>query len=520
MNKSLSLPMFRPRALLAAGASAFALTAALPAFAQQTAVIAVDQTFTTMDPYDANDTVSQAAAKSFYEGLFGFDKDMKVVNVLATGYDASPDAKVYTIHLRKGVKFHDGTDFNADAVKANFDRVTDPANKLKRYNLFRVIEKTEVVDPYTVKLTLREPFSAIINTLAHPSAVMISPAALKKWGRDVALHPVGTGPFEFVEWKQTDDLKVKKFAGYWKKGYPKIDALDWKPVIDNNTRAALMKAGQADMAFRIPYEQVPDLKSNPKLDIVERPSIVARYVSLNMQQKPFDNLKVRQALNYAINKEALVKVAFSGFATPSTGVVPPGVEFSTKTGPWPYDPAKARALLKEAGYPNGFETVLWSGYNNTTSQKVIQFLQQQLAQVGVKAQVQALESGERVSKVESAPDPATAPVRMFYIGWSASTGEANWALTPLLASASMPPKLFNTAYYRNPALDDDLSKALQTVDRAKKAELYGDAQKRIWADAPWIFLVQENIVYARSKRLHGIYVMPDGSFNIDEVSMN
>ncbi|WP_322075061.1 glutathione ABC transporter substrate-binding protein GsiB [Burkholderia cenocepacia] len=519
MTQQHPFPMFRPRACFVALAGTFALSAALPAFAQQTAVMAVDSTFTTMDPYDANDTVSQAVVKSFYQGLFGFDKDMKLVNVLATGYEASPDAKTYTIKLRPGVKFHDGTDFNAAAVKANFDRVTDPANHLKRYNMFRVIEKTEVVDPTTVKVTLREPFSAFINTLAHPSAVMISPAALKKWGRDIALHPVGTGPFEFVEWKQTDDLKVKKFAGYWKKGYPKIDAIDWKPVVDNNTRAALMKTGEADFAFRIPFEQAADLKGNAKVDVVERPSIVQRYVSLNMLQKPFDNPKVRQALNYAVNKEALAKVAFSGFATPSTGVVPQGVDYATKLGPWPYDPAKARALLKEAGYPNGFETTLWSAYNNSTSQKAIQFVQQQLAQVGVKVQVQALEAGERVAKVESAPDPAKAPVRMYYIGWSSSTGEANWAITPLLAGASAPPKLVNTAYYKNDTVDGDLTKALETVDRTKKAELYADAQKQIWADAPWIFLVQEKIVYARSKRLQGAYVMPDGSFNFDEISL-
>lgn len=182
MNKPYSFPMFRPRALFAAGAGALALSVAVPAFAQQNVVVAVYSTFTTMDPYDANDTVSQAVVKSFYEGLFGFDRNMKLVNVLATSYTASPDAKVYTVKLRQGVKFHDGTDFNAAAVKANFDRVTDPANKLKRYGLFRVIEKTEVVDPNTVRFTLREPFSAFINTLAHPSAVMISPAALKKWG--------------------------------------------------------------------------------------------------------------------------------------------------------------------------------------------------------------------------------------------------------------------------------------------------------------------------------------------------
>ncbi|MGV2289837.1 glutathione ABC transporter substrate-binding protein GsiB [Trinickia sp. YCB016] len=519
MTSSLFSSQFRLRALIAGGVCAFALAAGGTAHAEQQAVMAVASTFTTLDPYDANDTLSMAVSKSFYQGLFGFDKDMKLVNVLATSYEASPDARVYTFKLRQGVKFQDGTDFNAAAVKANFDRVTDPANKLKRYNMFNRIDKTEVVDPYTVRVTLKTPFSAFINVLAHPSAVMISPTALTKWGKDIAFHPVGTGPFELVEWKQTDDLKVKKFDGYWKKGYPKIDAIDWKPVVDNNTRAALMQTGEADFAFQIPYEQAGVLKASPKVDLISVPSIINRYVSLNTQQKPFDNPKVREALNYAINKDALAKVAFSGFATPEDGVVPQGVDYAVKLGPWPYDPAKARALLKEAGYPNGFETTLWSAYNNTTSQKAIQFVQQQLAQVGVKAQVQALEAGQRVAKVESAPDPATAPVRMYYAGWSSSTGEADWAITPLLASPSFPPKLVNTAYYKNADVDQALSKALETTDRTQKAALYGDAQKRIWADAPWLFLVQEKIVYARSKRLSGAYVMPDGSFNFDEIAI-
>jgi glutathione transport system substrate-binding protein len=370
-----------------------------------------------------------------------------------------------------------------------------------------------------VKITLKIPFSAFINVLAHPSAVMISPTALQKYGKDIAFHPVGTGPFEFVEWKQTDDLKVKKFAGYWRKGLPKIDMIDWKPVVDNNTRAALMQTGEADFAFSIPFEQAATLKASPKVDLIAAPSIIQRYVSMNVLQKPFDNPKVREAMNYAINKEALVKVAFAGYAVPAEGVVPPGVEYATKLGPWKYDPAKARELLKEAGYPNGFETVLWSGYNHTTAQKIIQFVQQQLAQVGIKAQVEALEAGQRVAKVESAQDAATAPVRMYYVGWSSSTGESDWAVTPLLASFSFPPKMMNTAYYRNDTVDSDLKQALETTDRTQKAALYADAQKRIWAHAPWIFLVKEKVVYARSKRLSGAYVAPDGSFNFDEIAI-
>jgi glutathione transport system substrate-binding protein len=300
---------------------------------------------------------------------------------------------------------------------------------------------------------------------------------------------------------------------------PKIDMIDWKPVVDNNTRAALMQTGEADFAFSIPFEQAATLKASPKVDLIAAPSIIQRYVSMNVLQKPFDNPKVREAMNYAINKEALVKVAFAGYAVPAEGVVPPGVEYATKLGPWKYDPAKARELLKEAGYPNGFETVLWSGYNHTTAQKIIQFVQQQLAQVGVKATVEALEAGQRVQRIESAPDPKTAPVRMLYIGWSSSTGEADWAISPLLGGTSFPPKLFNTAYYKSDQVDDDLSKALATTDRGEKAKLYADAQKRIWADAPWIFLVTEKVVYARSKRLSGAYVMPDGSFSFDEIAI-
>ena len=478
----------------AAAVGAVGMLAAAPAFAAKDAVMAVYSTFTTLDPYDANDTLSQAATKSFYQGLFGFDKDLKLVNVLAESYEVSKDGLVYTFKLKKNIKFHDGTTFDATAVKANFDRVTDPANKLKRYTLFNRVAKTEVVDPYTARVTLKEPFSPFINVLAHPSAVMISPTALKKYGKEIAFHPVGTGPFEFVEWKQTDYLKGKKFAGYWKTGYPKIDTITWKPVVDNNTRSAVMQTGEADFAFSIPFEQAAVLKASPKVDMIDSPSIIQRYLSFNTMVKPFNDPKVRQAINYAINKEALTKVAFAGHAVPAEGVVPPGVDYAEKLGPWPYNPAKARELLKEAGYPNGFETTLWSAYNHTTAQKVIQFVQQQLQQVGIKAQVQALEAGQRVERVESVQKPEDAGVRMYYVGWSSSTGESDWALRPLLASESMPPKLLNTAYYKNDQVDADIAGALRTTDRGEKAKLYKDAQERIWKDAPWAFLVTEKIL--------------------------
>jgi glutathione transport system substrate-binding protein len=291
----------------------------------------------------------------------------------------------------------------------------------------------------------------------------------------------------------------------------------WKPVVDNNTRAALMQTGEADFAFTIPFEQAADLKNNPKVDLIERPSIIQRYISLNTQKKPFDNPKVREALNYAINKEALAKVVFAGYATPQTGVAPVGVEYATKLGPWPYDPAKARAAeggrLSERLRVDA--VVRLQPHDRAEGDPV----RPAAVGAGRRQGAGAGARGRRAGREgRGAQDPATAPVRMYYSGWSSSTGEANWALSPLLASTSAPPKLYNTAYYKNAAVDDDLSKALETTDNAKKATLYADAQKQVWADAPWIFLVPEKIVYAR-KRLHGIYVMPDGSFNFDEISV-
>src|SRR5437762_12995826 len=240
------------RSFVTAALVVYSLVAA-PAFAAKDVVFAVASTFTTTDPYDANDTLSQAMAKSFYEGLFGFDKDMKMIPVLAESYEVSKDALVYTIKLKKGIKFHDGTDFKADAVKASIDRVTNPDNKHKRYGLYNNnIAKTGAVDDYTARITLKTPFSPFIAQLAHPSTVMISPAALKQWGsKDIAFHPVGTGPFKFVEWKATDYLKVAKFDGYWRKGYPKVDTITWKPVVVKNSRAELMQTGEANLMFTV-----------------------------------------------------------------------------------------------------------------------------------------------------------------------------------------------------------------------------------------------------------------------------
>ncbi len=519
MSKSVT-SMFRRKPLAAGLLALAALTAGNAAFAAKDVVMALHISAETLDPYSTNTTLTTAVTKSFYEGLYEFDKDLKVRPALAESHEVSKDGLVYTFKLRQGVKFHDGTDFNAEAVKVTLDRVTNPDNKLPRYNQFRPIAKVEAVDTYTVRITLKEPFSPFINALAHGSAAMISPTALKKWGnKDIAFNPVGTGPFQFVEWKQTDYVKVKKFDGYWKKGYPKVDSITWKPVPENGTRMAMLQTGEAHFVSSVPAEQAAAIQKNDKLTLTTADSIVLRYLSMNTMHKPFDDIRVRQAVNYAINRDALIKVAFGGYGTKANFIVPDGIKYAVKMDAWPYDPKKARELLAEAGYPNGFDVNLWGAYNDSTTQKALQFIQQQLRQVGIKVQVQALEIGQRVEWVQSAPDPATAKVRMYYAGWSSSTGDADWALRPLLASESFPPKLNNTAYYKNDVVDSSISKALKSTDDAELASLYKTAQEQIWKDAPWAPLVTQQNVTGQSKRLTGVFMQPDGNINTTEISL-
>lgn len=232
----------------------------------------------------------------------------------------------------------------------------------------------------------------------------------------------------------SDGIEVKRNPNYWRQGFPKLDAIRWKCVPENNTRANMLVTGEADFAAAVPFELADKLKQESKIEVVASPSVIQRFVALNNHFAPLNNPKVRQALNYAVNKEALVKVAFHGYAIPAEGVLPTGIAYNVKLGPWPYNPQKARELLKEAGYPNGFETTLWSVYNHSTAQKIIQFLQQQFAQVGVKVTLRALEVGQTAALISNVQNPDDAKVRMVYLGWSSSTGEADWAIRPLLSS--------------------------------------------------------------------------------------
>lgn len=476
--------------------------------------VGVNADLLTLDPANANDTLSQSAARLMLEGLLGFDKDMKMIPLLAESWEANDKATEFTFHLRKGVTFQDGTPFDATAVKVNLERVANPANRLKRQGLLSMLDHVEVIDAHTAKAVLKTPFGAFLPTIAHPALQLLSPAALKKYGKDIGRNPVGTGPFRFVSWSPAT-LKVERNPHYWQKGLPHLKTVTVHSNPEDGARIAMLQAGEAQFVYPVPVPMLNLIKHAPNLKLFDAPSIVACYAAMNVRRKPFNDPRVRRALNHAVDKTAFAKVVFNGAAHEMTSPEPEKVTFHAPQTPYAYDLKLARKLLAEAGYAKGFETTMWAA-NDTLTISAMQFLQQQLGMVGVKVHVEPLEEGVLSSRIWTVQSPEDSKLEMYYGHWSSSTGDADWALRPLFATSSAPPHLYNVGYYSNPKVDTDIKGALETADPKTRGRLYADAQKRIWHDAPWIFLCTQNLLAGETKSLEDAYLLPDGGMLIDK----
>src|ERR1700722_8835427 len=305
--------------MMVAGMLMFASPGA--AYAAKDLVVGVPANLTGLDPADLNDNLSQSAARLMFERLYMLDEHMKLRPQPAESNEASREATEFTFHLRKGVTFHDGTPFNAAAVKFSFDRAGNPDNHLKRQSLYVMIDHTDVVDDYTVKMVLKYPFGAFVNDVAHPGALIVSPKSVQDFGKEATRHPSGTGPFEFVSWT-ADTLKMKKNEHYWKPGLPKLDTITYRGVPENGARIAMLQAGEAQFIYPVPPEMIKSLEYNSTITVFNEPPTSLPYVALNNMRKPFNDPRVRQALNYAVDKQAFIKVVFSGHADPLDSPMP------------------------------------------------------------------------------------------------------------------------------------------------------------------------------------------------------
>jgi peptide/nickel transport system substrate-binding protein len=505
---------------------ALMLAVAGPAAAQPagTLVVGLVAEPVNLDPAQVTDLNSNRVGRRVVETLVTFpDESTQIVPGLAESWTISKDGLQYTFKLRSGIKFHDGTPLTAEAVKFSIERQINPehpAHKLGKYPFanffFGNVKAVEALSDERVAFLLKEPRASFLAILTAGAASIVSPTAVMKSGPDYPLQPVGTGPFKFGSWDRGQRVVLEKNPAYWK--FPvKLDRVIYRPIVEDQARLTELLTGTLDVIVGVPPDFVGQLESGGKVGVLKQVGAHVWYLGINNQKKPFDDKRVRQALNYAVNKDAIVRDVLKGTGTPSRGPVLPNTWAADATlKAYPYDPARARKLLAEAGYPNGFSTTLWvpesgSGMQSPVAMSTV--MQSNLKAVGVNVNLQTMEWGAFLAKLR------TKEQELFALSWMAGTEDPDMVMYPLLHSSQWTPNGPNRALYKNPKFDDLLQQARLTTDQAKRASLYKEAQRILVDDAPWIFVDHEIQIAALAKRVQGFKLHPSFDLRVETISL-
>ena len=503
-----------------------AVAAAAPAVAQPagTLVVGLVAEPVNLDPPQVTDLNSLRVSRRIAETLVAFaDESTQIVPWLAESWTISKDGLWYTFKLRRGIKFHDGTPFNAEAVKFSIERQFNPehpANKLGKYPFagyfFGNVKAVEVMDESTVRFVLKEPRASFLTVLAAGAASIVSPTAVHKWGADYALNPVGTGPFRYASWQRGQQVLLEKNAAYWR-GPVRIDRVIYRSIVEDQARLTELLTGALDVIVGVPPDFVGQLEGSGKVNILKQVGVHVWYLGMNNQKKPFDDKRVRQALNYAVNKDAIVKDVLKGTGAPSSGPVLPGT-WGAEPGlkAYPYDPQRAKKLLAEAGYPNGFSTTMWvpeSGSGMQSPVAMATVMQSNLKAIGVNVTLQTMEWGAYLAKLRSKEQ------ELFALSWMAGSEDPDMVMYPLLHSSQWTPNGPNRALYKNDRFDELLTQARHTTDQARRAQLYREAQRILIDDAPWVFVDHEVQIAATSKRVQGLKLHPSFDLRVETISL-
>jgi peptide/nickel transport system substrate-binding protein len=477
-----------------------------------------------LDPAQVTDLNSGRVGRRIVETLVTFpEESTQVVPGLAESWTISKDGLRYTFKLRKGITFHDGSAFDAESVKFSIERQINPDhpfNKLGKYPFanffFGNVKAVEVIDPSTVEFILKEPRASFITILTAAAASIVSPTAVKKFGADYPSSPVGTGPFKFVSWERGQRVVLEKNPAYWK--FPvKLERVVYRPIVEDQARLTELLTGSLDLIVGVPPDYVGQLENHAKVSMLRQVGSHVWYLGINNQKKPFDDRRVRQALNYAVNKEAIVRDVLKGTGAVSAGPVLPrtwGADSGLK--PFPYDPDRAKKLLAEAGYPNGFTTTLWTPESGSGMQSPVAMstvIQSNLKAVGVNATIQTMEWGAFLTKLR------TKEQDLFALSWMSGNEDPDMVMYPLLHSSQHTPVGPNRALYKNAKFDDLLQQARLTTDQAKRAALYREAQKILVDDPPWIFIDHEVQTAAFAKRVQGFKLHPSFDLRVETISL-
>ena len=517
IGRLVSLAFLLPLALVLGGGAATAQPAG-------TLVVGVVAEPVNLDPAQVTDFNSNRVGRRIVEPLLTFaEESTQLVPNLAESWTISPDGLQYTFKLRKGVKFHDGTPFNAAAVKFSIERQINPehpASKIGKYPFanyfFGNVKAIEAMDEGTVRFVLKEPRASFLVVMAAAAASMVSPAAMMKAGVDFASAPVGTGPFRYTSWTKGQAVVLEKFPDYWK-GAPKIDRVVYRPIVEDQARLTELLTGTLDLIVGVPADFVAQLESSPKVNLLKQVGAHVWYLGINNTKKPLDDKRVRQALNYAVNKEAIIRDVLKGTGAISRGPVLPGTWGADPSlAAYPYDPARAKKLLADAGYPNGFSTTMWvpesgSGMQSPVAMAIV--MQSNLRAVGVNVTLQTMEWGAYIAKLR------TREQELFALSWAAGSEDPDMVMYPLFHSSQWSPNGPNRALYKNEKFDALLTEARQVTDQAKRAALYREAQKILVEDAPWVFVDHEIQIAATSKRVQGFKLHPSFDLRVETISL-
>jgi peptide/nickel transport system substrate-binding protein len=483
-----------------------------------------------LDPIRETDGETFKVTENIYETLVSYeDTSTKVIPGLAESWEISPDGLTYTFKLRQGVKFHDGTDFNAEAVKFNFDRWMDKNNKYHDkegypyYNdMFggykgdkdHVIKEVKVVDPYTVQFVLNRTQAPFLANLGMSPFAIASPKAIE--GGKLGEQPVGTGPFKFVEWKRNDTITLEKNPDYWNKGLPKLDKVVFKVIPENTARLTALTSGEIDLMDGLNPDDAESVKANQDLQLILRPSMNVGYLAFNTEKKPFDNPKVRQAIGHAINKSELVKAFYSGLGEPATNPMPPSLwGYNDQIKDRDYNLDKAKQLLAEAGYPNGFKVQFWAmpvpRPYIPDGKKMAEAIQQDLKKIGIETEIVTMEWATYLEKTRKGE------YDMCLLGWTGDNGDPDNFLYTLLDKNTINGN--NIPRYVNEEVHQLLLKAQSSTDQAEREKLYKQAQEIIFNDAPMIPIAHSTPPLAAKKNVTGYQPHPKGSESVEKVDI-
>lgn len=511
----MSLFQLTRRAMLAVSAAAM-LSLTAPAFAQTPPdVLIVGQIAEpkALDPAAVTAVNDFRILMNVYDGLVRYkDGTLEVEPALATSWDISEDGKEYIFKLREGVKFHDGSDFNAEAVKFNFDRMLKedhPFHDTGPFPLaffFSAVQQVDVVDASTVKFTLNAPYAPFLSNLAYPTGLIVSPASVEQHGKEFGRNPSGTGPFKFAEWKSNERVVVERNPDYWD-GEAGTQAVVFRPITDANTRTAEMLAGGIDLMVEVPPVALSQFRGDD-YTLVEQAGPHVWFLILNAKEGPFADKRVRQAANYAINKEAIVNDVLEGTAAVAAGPTPPAFAwaYNNSLQPYAYDPEKAKALLKEAG-AEGAELTFYvteggSGMLDPVAMGTA--IQADLQAVGLKVKIETYEWNSFLGKVNPGLEGKADMAEMAWM-----TNDPDTLPYLALRTGAWPAEGgFNSGYYSNPEVDKLLEDARASTDQSERAKLYQQMQEIVQEDAPWVFVANWKQNAVTSNRVENFALQP------------